>query len=95
MNYCKQNIFFNEGWIHIWSLHILRPHAISWLNVRVWLMLRLAGVVVSESGDCISYIRQNQQAHFAVVVVPIEIQTQVLFALPILGYFVVLSEDCY
>ena len=86
-------ILYTEGWRHVCSLDILGLSAIIWPNVQVWLILRLAGVVVSESGECVCYIRHHRQVHFAVVVFPIKIQPQVPFAVPIAGNFVVLSED--
>ena len=61
--------------------------------MRVWLILRLAWVVSLESCDRFFYIRQNIKVHFAVVVILIKIHSQIPFALPIMGDFVVLLED--
>ena len=55
----------------------------------------IEGVFLSESGERVSYIYQPRQLHLLVVAVQIENQTQVPFALIIVGDFVVLSEDCH
>ena len=48
-----------------------------------------------ESFERVCYLRHHLKLHLVVVVVPIRIQPQVPFALPIVGGFVVLSEDCH
>ena len=72
-------MLFTEGWRLVCCLSILGLCAILWLDVRVWLILRLAGVFVTESSYGICHIPQHQQVQLAVVVVPIKIQTEVLF----------------
>ena len=61
--------------------------------MRLQLVLHIAGVVVSESCECVCYIQKNLQVYLAVDVVPIEIQPQVSFPLPIAGYFIALFEN--
>ena len=64
-------IGYTEGWRQIFSLHILGLRSINWRNVRVRLVLHIAGVVVSEYCECVCYIRKNLQVYLAVDVVPI------------------------
>ena len=63
--------------------------------MRVGLILWLVGVFVAESGEGFCHITYHRQVHFAVVLVPIEIQTEVFYALPIAIYFVVLLKHCH
>ena len=90
---CKNIIGYTEGWRYVCILHILGLCSISGPNVWVQLVLRLSAVVVSESCECVCYIRQHGPVYLVVAVVPIEIHLQVPFALPIMGNFLVLSEN--
>ena len=87
-------MFFTEGLRLVCCFSILGLCVIIWLDVWVWLILRLAEVFVTEYSEGLCHIPQHQQVNLAVVIVPINIQTEVFFALPIDQYFVVLSENC-
>ena len=87
-------MLFTEGWRLVCCFIILIFCAILCLDVRVWPILRLTRVFVTEYSEGLCHIPQHQQVNLAVVIVPINIQTEVFFALPIDQYFVVLSENC-
>ena len=72
---CNFFILFTEGWKHACSLRILSLCAISWLNVQVWLILLLVGLVVPESGERVCYICQHRLEQFSVVLVRIGIHS--------------------
>ena len=78
---------YDEGFRYVCSLCILVLCSIVCPNVLVRLVLRILGFVVSESCEGICYIRQHLQLYLVLAVVPIEIQPQVPFSLPIVVDF--------
>ena len=85
-------MLFTEGWRLVCCFIILIFCAILCLDVRVWPILRLTRVFVTEYSEGLCHIPQHQQVNLAVVVVPVHIQYQVALTIPVAGYFVALFK---
>ncbi len=87
-------VLFAEGWGRVNGLWILFGCTIRGFDVGIWLMLGLCWWHMLESDECLRYIIKHANMDiFVDVLVPVNINSKIGCAAPVLGAFVVFFQD--
>ncbi len=74
-------------------LRILYLCTVDWFYMGVRLVLGLCWCCMLKSSECLRHVFKHGDVYFFVIVVPVDVHSQVVLSIPILQAFVMFIED--